>query len=597
MAKLFLMPIALMKQIMTILILMSMGSCLSCQTVDHDAIEKQMRRNMRKQHLPAMAVTVVRGEDILFQKALGLIDVENRIPASTQTVFKLWSMAKAFTAIEIFREIEEGLVDLNAPLTRYLTDFSIQSSFSGNDSITVRDVLAHRSGLPRHEGLLPAGMERDLNYLERFECGAANCYSAYPVATRFKYSNLGYDLLGRVIEESRNEGFFKHMKLNLLNDLGMKNADFYSGAIDSSLHRALGYGYQKRNYIPYLQYDINNFPSGNLYATIEDLSAFLQSVFGGELFDKEGTLSRMLADHYSHPGDPQTMGLGWKLARMENGETLVWHDGGPTEGIGSLIAFVPEHKIGIALIGNGTTFSGFYSLQFAMNILDMVLEVNQEDTRGKDRKVIKTDQTGREKVEVSSEDMQELEGSYAAFGSLIEVKRKGKKLKASIGGLSLILLPESDTEFGVTHWMEKTGLTRIIKPPVDFTEIRISFRKVGPDGSGCMILHMMDVSHEICPKYPRQSSVPELWRTLCGSYRRADRIPGGTWETPGEGRTEIWLKDGVLGMSGAYGPVLPVSDTILRVMGGAYHGEYLDLDPQSGVILHQKWAFVPERDQ
>ena len=304
---------------------------------------------MRKQHLPAMAVTVVRGQEILYQEAHGKINLEQQIPATTQSIFKLWSMAKAFTALEIFREIEEGLVDPNAPLNTYLPDFSIRDSYDGKDPIIIRDVLAHRAGLPRHEGLMPEGEERvDLNYIERFELGAANCYTAYPVGTRYKYSNLGYDLLGRVIEETRNTGFFYQMKTHVLDELGMQHANFYSGIIDSSLHRALGYEYHKRNYYPYVQYDINNFPSGNLYATIEDLSAFLLSMFGQDFFAGEETLSRMLTDHYSHPGDPETMGLGWKLAPMDNGDTLVWHDGGPTEGIGSLVAFLPGHQLGIA---------------------------------------------------------------------------------------------------------------------------------------------------------------------------------------------------------------------------------------------------------
>jgi CubicO group peptidase (beta-lactamase class C family) len=548
---------------------------------------------MRKQHLPAMAVTVVRGEEVLYQGAKGVIDRKNQIPASTRSVFKLWSLAKPFTAMEIFREIEEDLVELEAPLTAYLPDFSIQSMYKKNDVPTIRDVLAHRAGLPRHEGLMPAGMVRDLNYLERFECGTASCYSSYPVATRYKYSNLGYDLLGRVIEESRSEGFFKHMKLNLLNDLGMKNADFYSGAIDSSLHRAVGYGYHKRKYTPYVQHDINNFPSGNLYATIEDLSAFLQSLFRGDLFNKENTLSRMLVNHYSHPGDPETMGLGWKLARMKNNEILVWHDGGPSEGTGSLIAFLPERKIGLAVIGNGTSFSGFYSLQFAMKILDSLMEEGSENRNEGNRKEKKANHSEPEAVELSTETIRDLEGSYAAFGSLAEVKLKGKHLKVRFGGLSLILVPVSDTDFRITHWMEKTGLTRIIKPPVDFTEIGVSFRKDGPGDYGSMIIHMMDVSHEVCPKYPLQSAIPEHWKTLCGSYQRADRKPGGTWETKGEGRAEIQLQEGILMMSGPYGPILPVNDTLMRVLSGAYHGEYLDHDPVSGVILHQKWAFLP----
>jgi len=576
-------------RILIILPFLFLGSCVSAQRGDREYIEKEIQRTMRKQHLPAMAVTVVSGQDILYQEAKGLIHMEKQIPATTRSVFKLWSMAKAFTAIEIFREMEEGLVDPDAPLTAYLPDFSIQSSYAENDPIHIKDILAHRAGLPRHEGLMPLGIERDLDYLECFELGAANCYSAYPVATRYKYSNLGYDLLGRVIEESRNEGFFKQMKLEVLNDLGMLNADFYSGAIDSSLYRALGYEYYKRQYYPYVQYNINNFPSGNLYATIEDLSAFLQAVFRKDLFQKEETLSRMLVDRYSTPDDPETMGLGWKLAPLENGDTLVWHDGGPTEGIGSLVAFLPERELGIAVIGNGTSFSGFYALQFAMKILNRMMD----EQAGEDQEEKRKAHSKPSAHKLSQETMENLVGKYAAFGSIAEVKRKGKKLKADLDDISLILVPLSDTEFAITHWMERTGLTRIIEPPIDFTKIRISFKEDRIFGTSSMILNLMDISHEICPRYPVQTGNPEQWEMLCGSYQRADRIPGGTWGELSEGRTEIKLEEGVLIMSGPYGPIVPVNDTLIRVLSGSYHGEFLDYDPGSGVIIHQKWAFVP----
>ncbi len=177
---------------------------------------------------------------------------------------------------------------------------------------------------------------------------------------------------------------------------------------------------------------------------------------------------------------------------------------------------------------------------------------------------------------------------------MVELRLKGKKLKASFGPVSLILVPLSDTEFAVTHWMERTGLSRIIKPPVDFRKLKISFRDL-TEYSATMILNMMDISHEICPRYPLQTGNPEQWKTLCGSYLRADRIPGGSWESPGESITEIQMKEGILTMSGAYGPILPVNDTLLRVISGSYHGEFLDHDPETGVIFHQKWAFIPVR--
>ncbi len=560
-------------------------SCLSCQPGDRDFIEKQIRRTMRKQHLPAMAVALVNDQDIVYLGASGLIDIENNIPASTQSVFKLWSLAKVFTAIEIFREIEEGMVELDAPLTTYLPDFRIQSRFAHNEAITIKEILAHRAGLPRHEGLMPAGLERDTNYIERFELGTWKTYRTYPVAYRYKYSNLGYDLLGRVIEETRDEGYFKHMKLNILNDLGMLNSAFYSGGIDSSLPRALGYEYHKRKYYPYFQYDINNFPSGNLYATIEDLSAFLQAVFKNDLFAEKETISRMFVDHYSKPGDPQPMGLGWKLARLGSSEPLIWHDGGPSEGIGSLIAFLPQRKIGIAVIGNGTGFSGYYSLTFAIEILTRLIEEESGINYPEPKKP--------KEIEVQPELLKELEGKYAAFGSIMDVRLKGKKLKASIGGMGLNLVPVNDREFAVTNWMDEIGLTRIIKPPVDISKIRINFMDKPWNDDFYMILNINNFSYEICPRYPVPLEVPESWKALEGSYERAELVPGNTIGEFYSGRMEIEIEDHVLSMSAPYGPVYPITDTSILVLSGSYMGEVMNYSPDSGIILHQKTAFLP----
>lgn len=77
-------------------------------------------------------------------------NIEENIPADFETVFKAGSIAKLFTAIEIMRLYEEGLVDLDAPIETYLQDFSINTRFNDSAPITIRNILAHRSGLPRN---------------------------------------------------------------------------------------------------------------------------------------------------------------------------------------------------------------------------------------------------------------------------------------------------------------------------------------------------------------------------------------------------------------------------------------------------------------
>jgi CubicO group peptidase (beta-lactamase class C family) len=106
---------------------------------------------MRQHHLPSVAVALIDDQDTIWQQAFGLANVERDIPAQVGTVYKLWSVAKVFTAIETMRLVEEGLVDLDAPITDYLPDFSIHSRFPDAAPITIRSILAHRSGLPRNE--------------------------------------------------------------------------------------------------------------------------------------------------------------------------------------------------------------------------------------------------------------------------------------------------------------------------------------------------------------------------------------------------------------------------------------------------------------
>jgi len=551
-------------------------------------IDKEIRKIIRKHKLPAFAITIVDDQNTVYQEARGFIDIGNNIPATTESVFKLWSLAKVFTAIEIFRELEEGLIELDSPVTTYLPEFSVKSRFVGDREITVKDILAHRSGLPRHEGLLPEGIVNEYGWLEKFETGASNVNLAYPVGYRYKYSNLGYDLLGRIIEQTRKTGYYQYMKESVLNDLGLYNSNFYLEGFSDPLKIAKGYEYHKGRYHPLIQYNINNVPSGNLYSTIEDLSLFLKAIFRNREFKNEETISQMFIDYYSKPEDPETMGLGWKTARIENNELLIWHDGGPTEGIGSLVAFLPERKIGIAMIGNSTSFSGAYSLQFAIDIFNHLLNENEEN--------IQTRSDGPDNRTVGDEHLKRLEGKYVTFGSIMRIRAKKNMLRARIGGLGLSLIPVNENDFAVTNWMEKTGLTKIFRPPMDFNKIRISFKNENSVDSCYMIIDLGNISYELCQRYPVKDRVPDSWNNLVGDYRVAELTQDNTQGNVTDRMASISLDDNVLLMSGVYGPVLPINDTTIIIVGGPFAGETMDYFPDSGNIIYHKTLFEPERE-
>jgi len=123
-------PIHFITCILLLLTIIAYGSCATDTTVQEypntiSLIEKESKGLMRRYHLPALAISVVDDQTIIYQQAKGSIDLENDIAARPESVFKLWSLAKVFTAIEIFREVEEGLIDLDAPNHSILSETRI----------------------------------------------------------------------------------------------------------------------------------------------------------------------------------------------------------------------------------------------------------------------------------------------------------------------------------------------------------------------------------------------------------------------------------------------------------------------------------------
>ena len=552
-----------------------------------DFIDKEFSRMMRKNHLPGLALTIVDGNDVIYQKAAGLADRENNIVATSKTVFKLYSVSKLFTAIEIFREVEEGLVDLDDPIGQYLPAFKIRSEFNRVEPITVKSLLAHRSGLPRNECVTVQEDQEVSGTLDKFENAVSECFMAYPVGTRYHYSNLGYDLLGRIIEENRETGYSRYMKSCLLDAMGMSNSTFNSADYGDDVVIANGYEYYKREHYRMDQADIKSVPSGNLYSTIEDLSVFLKVLTGNGLFKDPTTLDKMTADHYSRREDPETMGLGWKTTRILNDQLLIWHDGGPSDGMGALVAFLPGQKLAIGMAANSTSFSTDRSLSFAVELLNHIV---------KQKSNLKNDHPKKtEKILCKKDLLKKHEGTYVAWGLPMNVEAKNNKLKARISGIGLNLIPVENQEFKVTNWMDQLGLTKFFNLPVDFARIRIYFTKAFDGDSSVMVINLDNISFEICPRYPDQEGLDEKWADIPGTYQMAWRLPGNRTGQLTENHYTISMDQRVLTMSGIFGPLIPIDENHLRILSGPFAGEIMEYDSGSGRIFHQNAVFCPTR--
>ncbi len=496
------------------------------------------------------------------------------------------------------RLVEEGLVDLDAPISTYIPDFTIQSRFPTNEVITIRHILAHRSGLPRN-GCVRPDWHFGADALGLAVASVKNCTLAYPTGARYKYSNLGYGLLGYIIQDQRGQPFPVVMDSEILAPLGMVDSSFWSsnlfgvGQLDRA-RIATGYEYYEREQYAYEQADDAKIPSSNLYATIGDLANFVRFFFrgwevAGEQLIAEGTLKAMAVDQFSRNADPQPMGLGWKIGPQIGAERVVWHDGGASEGTGSLVAMLPNRKLGVILLANSTAFEGSMSLPIALELLQAMVE-----TTGVPAAV---EEAAPEPVSVEPAVLQAYEGDYAIMGQIMKVDLAGDHLKGNLGGFTVDLIPIAENRFKIDHLLLRLGLGRFLQLPAVLDKTEVVFEPASELGDDVAIFDFGGMAYEIGVRYPDLAVLPWAWQDVVGEYDRFERLVNGQVGTERLGGAELALIDGRLVMSDPIGPILPLDEHALIILSGPFAGETIDRDPQSRSLAHQGFVYRPAGDR
>ena len=495
-------------------------------------------------------------------------------------------MAKVFTAIEIFREVEEGLIDLDAPITEYLPDFSINSRFSSSGPITIRSILAHRSGLPRNDTLLEWYWESRPDVLKAETDSLANAYQAFPVGYRYKYSNIGYNVLGRLIEVIRGielpdpsavSGWPYYMKDEILFPLGMNDTGFGSDPLlygrDSALNVAMGYYTKNGNNEPYNQFDIIDLASGNMQSTMHDMIKFAQYILRvGETEENQiiesDTLWSMFEEQYTRPRDPKTNGLTWFTDKEVLGELVVFHSG-TNQGFISMIALMPERDLGLIVISNSDSFEDMQN-QLTFDTLRLMLETKYG--------IMPQEEKPAETVDISKDTLENYVGKYVINGEIIEIILSGDKVQAIYQGQKISMIPVSQSKFRLSHWL------------ADVENIELEFFVDSPDDEDIMVVAMGD--YFVCPRYPDVEEMPPLWNKLIGTYDIYPRIPSIYSDTETLGTIEIEVVDN--GLLTSYGKVLnPINNTEIIIVGGIYDGETMIYDDETGNITWQNVVYEP----
>lgn len=312
------------------------------------SIRQNISSLREKYGVPGLSVALFDDQGLLWSDGFGYADNNESRPATAQTVYRVGSLAKPLTALAVMQLADQGEVDIDQPLFAYLEGFSTQTRFTQADPITLRQILHHHSGLP---GNITKGMWSDQRF-EQVKVTMKGEYPAYPPDYVFGYSNVGYSLLGHMIEQVSGENFEGHMQHAIFEPLGM-GASFYGSEIK---HRTADLARGHDGVDVAESPPIRDLPALGLYSNVLDLARLGTALLrDGEGILTPGSFEEMIeVQNADIPLDIQRrVGLGWFLdkGRLAGIDRVVSH-GGNTLYFGSYLLLLPDQKLGAVVLGN-----------------------------------------------------------------------------------------------------------------------------------------------------------------------------------------------------------------------------------------------------
>lgn len=363
----------------------SLTSCKKEQTVigpseKYYAVSIELKRvidhEMRDKQLPALSLSLVDDQEIVWAEGFGMADPEQNIPATMETVYRIGSVSKLFTDIAIMQLAEHGDLLLDVPVIQYLPDFKPKNPFK--KPITLRHLMSHRSGLVREP---PAG-----NYFDPTEFSLAQTVESlnktqlvYKPGDQTKYSNAGIAAVGFVLESTQKEPFPQYLKRSVLQPMGLVKSSFEPEELTiKDLAKAFMWTHDGRIFeAP--TFELGMAPAGCLYSTVTDLARFLSVLFNGgkgpeEQVLKKESLEVMWTPQFSKPEEKEGFGIGFNISEFE-GFRCVGHSGA-IYGFATQLSALPEAKLGVSVV---TTMDAANSVikRIADHALNLMLAVRK----------------------------------------------------------------------------------------------------------------------------------------------------------------------------------------------------------------------------
>jgi len=336
-------------------------------------LETTLRRAIRRHGVPGASVAVLKGRRVVAQAAAGVTNVDTQVPVTTDTVFQIGSITKVFTATLVMQLVDDGLLSLDTPIIEYLPEFRVADPITRR-AVTARHLLSHTSGI---DGDFFPDAGRGDDSIARLVEMSTLLPSLFPLGAKMSYCNVGFAVLGRVIEVLRRETFDQAMRRRIFKPLGMMHA--MTLPEDALRYRcAVGHVPHPKHadravvapvmYLSHGQKAAGATPGMSASGLLKFVQAHLDHgrIAGAQRLLSAASVAAMQRRQIRLPRHAPRgaigWGLGWFLCDWQ-GHRMIGHDGG-TLGQYSFLRVSPQRRIAVALLTNGGDAIGLYKTLF-----------------------------------------------------------------------------------------------------------------------------------------------------------------------------------------------------------------------------------------
>ncbi len=300
---------------------------------------------------------------IIWESAVGYADKKKRTPFTTKTIGRVASVVKIFTAVGVMQLAEQGFIDINDPVQKYVTDFP-KSKFG---TITIKQLLHHTSGIGGYKSAKESETKKEYPTLTDAMNVFKNRKLRFKPGTQYYYSTYGYVLLGVLIERVSGLSYEAYIQKNILDKTGMKHTAIEKYGVSVPNKSSL-YHRNRKGKIKAASYNnlSNRIPGGGFQTTLNDMFKFGNAIINNELIS-EKTLNSMFENNALKKGG-NAHGIGWFMyAPKPNNAAVIGHSGEQT-GCSAQLMIIPKSKTVVMVMAN-TSGSRKEALILAANLI------------------------------------------------------------------------------------------------------------------------------------------------------------------------------------------------------------------------------------